>query len=1360
MSPVASRRRKGFLILTGVLAFALAGTRSVTPHHEVAARGCPPGYVSAERQASDAARERRAEVNGVRARAGAESDTPAGACRSLRAPERASDLLAVQTDSGRRARGGQAALKTGAYAAAVRQAEAMPAAAGGAWAPVGTGPLVADDARFGEVNGEGLADLNGRVADYAYDAAGNRLFAAVGEGGVWESDDQGGNWHSIGDSLPTQAVGGIAYNGGTLVIVTGDSVFGGGGTFAGLGAFRSTDGGATWQHASGVPSGVIAFKVVADPGNPNIFYAATGAGLFRSADGGASFVNVNLPVGPCAGKAPEAGCALANMVTGLAVEGPANAQSAGGAPGAVVAAVGWRAGHKQSPYGYVESPGNGIYVSPTGAPGSFVKGGDFPGVTNPGRIELGAATGAAQDHRYVYAMVADAAKFNGDPLDAGLNGTTPTPTNFGGVYVSSDFGATWSLMESAEEMVADAGSGSALNGTACAAAQYCPGVQSWYNQWIAPDPTQSTAAGVPMRLAFGLEEVWGAAGTPQNTHQRFEVVGPYFSGSTCLFLNLHQECPTTHSDPTKFNTTTHPDQHAGLWIPTASGVRLVAANDGGAYTQDLTGAGDPSPDNWGRGANQGFHTLLPYDAQIAKDGTIYAGLQDNGELKIQPDGRQFETYGGDGTFSAVDPDDSDIAYESTPSNAISKTTDGGQTWNSAAPPDDTYQFTNPFVMDPVDAAHLLTAGTKVWETTDGAGNWKGVYDLGTRTHPGDPNATAGTGDPDNIVSAIDVRGVGRALPSAGKATPSFTWTDGGQTAPGAANQVAGVDVPGTYADKPFTIAADEADRAATIRITWADGTQDWDLVVFRDDNGTLTEVGSSAGGPPANSEQVVLARPAPGNYVIRARNYAATGTFDGSAAFEPATAGDTVASGSAAYVAYCGYCDALNTTPFANGLATNVKPDGTIGKPGTSANWHVASRSGLPKRYITSVQMDPSNVSTVYVTLAGYSRRWLRPGVIGGAAEGADIGTAHVCKSTDAGETFVDVTGNLPDLPADFAIVRAGQLIVATDLGVYVSANTSGGNYVPLGSGLPAVPVLSLELKPKANASEPDTLIVATQGRGVYRLVLPDGPLPVATTAKAATAPCLPPAGGGSTPPGGSVPTTTGSGPGSVPGTSTTPGNGGGATACVASRALRTATATGAGRKLKLGFTRRVSRPVSIDVYRVSQGRRVLTGRLVARFKSKAKTFTWNGRANRKGTSVGDGYYFVRYTLREASGVADVRRIALRRAHGRWSRRPDFYGRAACATVRSFRLLRPVFGGSTRRALKIAVTLGRPAKVTLTVRRGKHVVKRYAAGQLAAGKTYRQSLAPKKLARSDYRVTLDARRRGEHVVRILTSRRI
>jgi hypothetical protein len=435
-----------------------------------------------------------------------------------------------------------------------------------------------------------------------------------------------------------------------------------------------------------------------------------------------------------------------------------------------------------------------------------------------------------------------------------------------------------------------------------------------------------------------------------------------------------------------------------------------------------------------------------------------------------------------------------------------------------------------------------------------------------------------------------------------------------------------------------------------------------------------------------------------------------------------------VAAGSAAYVAYCGYCDALNTAPFANGLATNVRPDGSYGKPGAPDNWHIASKIGLPERYITSVQMDPADPRVVYVTLAGYSRRWLVPGVVGGAAEGASlVGFGHVYKSTDAGEHFTDVSTQLPDVPADFVINRQGQLIVATDRGVFISENSDGGRWAQLGTGMPAVPVLSLELKP----GDANTLIVATQGRGVYRYGF------------AASGPIALP-GGGAKPP-------TGGGGSPAPAT-------GGPKACAASRALTTATAKPSGKGLRLGFTRKVSRPVAIDVFRVSQGRRVLKERVVARFKNKTKAFKWNGRGNWKHKKVGDGYYFVRYTLHEASGLTDIRRLVLARKHGRWTRRPDFYGRTTCNTVRSYKLLRPVFGGSNKRKLGISVLLTRAANVGVTVKRGKQVIKRYKAKAVAPGKNYRRSLSPKKRKRGDYRVTIDVRRRGEHITKTLTSR--
>ncbi len=90
----------------------------------------------------------------------------------------------------------------------------------------------------------------------------------------------------------------------------------------------------------------------------------------------------------------------------------------------------------------------------------------------------------------------------------------------------------------------------------------------------------------------------------------------------------------------------------------------------------------------GRGANNGLHTLQPYDAAMAKDGTVYVGLQDNGEGKIDAR-RQARTtvFGGDGFFTAVDPDNADTPTRSTRAADIAVTTDGGKKWTDIQPSD-------------------------------------------------------------------------------------------------------------------------------------------------------------------------------------------------------------------------------------------------------------------------------------------------------------------------------------------------------------------------------------------------------------------------------------------------------------------------------------------------------------------------------------------------------------------------------------------------------------------------------------------------------------------------------------------------
>ncbi|HEX8082809.1 MAG TPA: sialidase family protein [Solirubrobacteraceae bacterium] len=212
-------------------------------------------------------------------------------------------------------------------------------------------------------------------------------------------------------------------------------------------------------------------------------------------------------------------------------------------------------------------------------------------------------------------------------------------------------------------------------------------------------------------------------------------------------------------------------------------------------------------------------------------------------------------------------------------------------------------------------------------------------------------------------------------------------------------------------------------------------------------------------------------------------------------------------------------------------------------------------------------------------------------------------------------------------------------------------------------------------------------------------------------------------------------------------------GGGGQAVRCTITAGFRRVAARPRGRNLVLSFARRASRPVTIDVFRTSQRGRIVTRR-VARFARAESPLTLRGRRLRP------GYYFVRFGVPTPGKPGhEYRRIALRLAHGRFRLRPSFYRRDSCGLVRSFKLQRPVFAGRTHTPLRIAFRLSRPALVSVTVLRGKRVVKRFGPSERAADVTHRLRL-PARVRRGTYRVRLVARR-GDQVVRAtLTSRRL
>jgi hypothetical protein len=212
-------------------------------------------------------------------------------------------------------------------------------------------------------------------------------------------------------------------------------------------------------------------------------------------------------------------------------------------------------------------------------------------------------------------------------------------------------------------------------------------------------------------------------------------------------------------------------------------------------------------------------------------------------------------------------------------------------------------------------------------------------------------------------------------------------------------------------------------------------------------------------------------------------------------------------------------------------------------------------------------------------------------------------------------------------------------------------------------------------------------------------------------------------------------------------------------TACASTAGFRSVGARRRGRGLRITMQRRVAAPVNVDVFQQSRGRRVFRNLLVARFNGKTRSFTWNGRP-REAKRVTDGRYFVRFRMPTGAGRRDIRRVTLVRSGGRFRSRPPFYGRNSCGLLTSYKLSSAVFGGLQRRRLGIAFRLSRSARVSVVVRRGSRVVRRYRTRTYRGERTHRLVLSARGLRRGDYRITLRARGGARRAAQRLVARRL
>ena len=618
-------------------------------------------------------------------------------------------IAAEQFAQARRAPG---VVQPGAYDAAWASLKNLPTYAG-TWDETTDQKYDADHPQYRDPwysnSSGGSGIVAGRVTGVAVDAAGT-VYAGGAAGGVFRSTDGGTTWTPISDGLPTLSVGDLRVApDGALWLATGEGNTGST-SYVGSGVYRLTsprtsvftESSRVGDHADGTNplAGRFINKVKFDD-NGNA-YAATSRGLWRHSSTSAAGP-WTLLLNPGNQASPYAG-----IVNDVAIR-----PGTGGRE--IVANAAWR--------GYETY--NGFYVSKDGG-ATFAKVNPQGAIVakNVGNAELAYST----DGKKLYTVVEDTQLY--------LTGVQNGSSVLMGVFVSGNGSVTgpWTSIASSKKL---GESGSALKSNA-GNRGYGPGVQAWYNNFIAVDPNNSS------HVFVGLEEVFET----RDGGSTWKTIGPYWNfGFTCWNIDDAKDtCPGT----------THPDQHS---VAFGNG-RVYVGNDGGLYSRPKNSTAvnrNGNATDW-TSHNANLRTLQYYsvgtgwvdtdgDSDIdatdkAKGVAVFGGLQDNGGSLLMPGSdTMVSPFGGDGGDSIVNPDngceilDEYVFLTLWITRTCGKTDGSFHAVKDVSVGDPNPRFTAPFRADSANKDHWVAGGQMVWTwdkgfALDEPSDWVPVFDTG------------------------------------------------------------------------------------------------------------------------------------------------------------------------------------------------------------------------------------------------------------------------------------------------------------------------------------------------------------------------------------------------------------------------------------------------------------------------------------------------------------------------------------------------------------------------------------------------------------------------------------------------------
>ncbi|MEE4115954.1 MAG: hypothetical protein V2I37_07290 [Marinilabiliaceae bacterium] len=159
---------------------------------------------------------------------------------------------------------------------------------------------------------------------------------------------------------------------------------------------------------------------------------------------------------------------------------------------------------------------------------------------------------------------------------------------------------------------------------------------------------------------------------------------------------------------------------------------------------------------------------------------------------------------------------------------------------------------------------------------------------------------------------------------------------------------------------------------------------------------------------------------------------------------------------------------AFDESPLLAGLLYAGTDDGRIWRTRDGGKkWEEIRNGAVPQRWVSRIVASKYDIGTVYMTQTG--RR-------------DDDYQVYIWKSSDFGDTWTDISGNVPVGPVNVIRedpINSNILYLGTDASVYVSKD-SGNNWEVLGD-LPFAYVHDLQIHTRDNM-----IIIATHGRGMW----------------------------------------------------------------------------------------------------------------------------------------------------------------------------------------------------------------------------------------------------------------------------------